>query len=133
MINNWKHHELYMDFSNINVYPGRPSDIDMFYIGKHNFLIIGEIKNGELCELKEGQRNLLERLINNWKYDGVILYITHDKMVENGDRKVDVSKCKVEEYYYKGKWRIPKQYTEVQNAFDKLINKTKEKSNEYRM
>lgn len=44
MIRDWNEHSLHMDFSNIETSPGKPSDVDMWYISKSNFLIIGEIK-----------------------------------------------------------------------------------------
>ena len=97
-----------------------PSDIDMFYIGKKDILIIGEIKN-EKGSLKDGQRRLLEKVVDNWQNDAMCLFITHDKYVQNGDTKVDVPNCYVKEYYWKkaGKWIIPKEPTKVIDVLDK--------------
>lgn len=65
MIRNWNEHSLYMDFSEMATDSRpQPSDIDMFYLGANNTLILGEIKN-ERGELKDGQRRLLERLAVN--------------------------------------------------------------------
>lgn len=96
-----------------------PSDIDMFFIGKDKFLIIGEIKN-ERGTLTDGQRRLLELLINGWKYDGLAIFITHDKYVQNGDREVDVSECYIKELYWKslGKWVLPKHPTKVKDIIE---------------
>ena len=109
-----------MDFSNISTKYGRPSDIDMWYIAD-NFLIIGEIKN-EKGTFTDGQRNLLKKLIDNHKGGGTVLFITHDKDVHRGDRFVDVSRCQVAEYYWHGKWYVPKKPTTVNEAFTKLLD-----------
>ena len=60
MIKNWDFHNLYMDYSSMYNTNDHPSDIDMFYIGKDNILIIGEIKN-EKGKLLKGQRKILEK------------------------------------------------------------------------
>lgn len=117
MINNWKYHDLHMDFSSMYEGNRHPSDIDMIYVGRSRFLIIGEIKN-ECGTLKDGQRRLLENIVNGWKYDGLCMYITHDKYAQYGDTEVDVSECYVKEIYYKktGKWSIPKRQTQVKEV-----------------
>ena len=114
MIKNWVQHDLYMDFSNMDYGRGQPSDIDMFYIGKNNTLIIGEIKN-ERGHFSDWQKNLLTTIADNYKYDAIIIYINHDKRVEDGDKFVDISLCEVKEVYYNKskKWRIPKHVTYV--------------------
>ena len=119
MIRDWEEHNLHMDFSNINTSPGKPSDVDMWYISKANFLIIGEIKNAK-GTFTQGQKYLLTRLIDNHKGGGAILYITHNKDVHKGDKFVDVSKCQVTEYYWQGKWRTPRKPTTVNEAFKVL-------------
>ncbi len=110
-----------------------PSDIDMFYIGKNNTLVIGEIKN-ECGKLMDGQRHLLERLINGWTYDGICLFITHNKYVQNGDKKVDVPSCYVKEYYLKNKtsWSKPKSDITVKEVLELYWDETQDdKSNRY--
>ena len=109
-----------MDFSNIYTKQGKPSDVDMWYITPSNFLIIGEIKNSK-GTFTEWQRALLTRIVDNHKGGGTVLYITHNQDVHQGDRVVDVSHCKVAEYYWQGKWHIPKKYTTVNDAFRVLI------------
>ena len=101
-----------------------PSDLDMVYIGKDNFLIIGEIKN-ERGSLSHGQRRLLESFITGWKSDGMAIYITHDKYVQNGDKTVDVSECYVQEIYYKQirVWLQPKRPTKVKEIIEHYRNK----------
>lgn len=121
MIRDWQEHSLYMDFSNIDTPYGKPSDVDMWYISHSNFLIIGEIKNGK-GYFTDGQKRLLAKLIDNHKGGGTILYITHDRDVHRGDRFVDVSKCQVAEYYWHGKWYVPKQPITVNEAFAKLLD-----------
>ena len=120
MIRNWEEHGLHMDFSNIRVPQGRPSDVDLWYIDRSGFLIIGEIKNAK-GTFTDAQKYLLAKLVDNHKGGGTILYITHHRDVHQGDTIVDVSRCKVEEYYWHGKWIKPKQYTTVNEAFDKLL------------
>lgn len=121
MIRNWQEHQLNMDFSNIETPQGKPSDIDMWYISKTNFLIIGEIKN-EMGYFTDSQKWLLAKLIDQHKGGGTILYITHEKDVHKGDRFVDVSKCQVAEYYWHGKWYVPRQPITVNEAFAKLLD-----------
>lgn len=114
MIKNWVQHDLYMDFSNMDYGRGQPSDIDMFYIGKDNTLIIGEIKN-ERGHFSDWQKKLLTTIADNYKYNAIILFIQHNKRVEDGDKSVDITYCEVKEIYYKNekKWRIPKHMTFV--------------------
>ena len=118
MIRNWNYHNLYMDYSSYANTNNHPSDIDMFYIGKDKTLIVGEIKN-ELGKLVGGQRKLYEQLIDGWKYDGIALFIVHDKYVQRGDTKVDVPNCLVREYYYKGKWHQPQRDLKVMEVLEK--------------
>ena len=114
MIKNWDFHDLHMDFSSMYSGSDHPSDIDMVYIGKQNTLIIGEIKH-ESGSLKNGQRRLLEKFVNNWKWSAFAIYITHDKLYQNGDREVNVADCFVREIYTKSerKWRHPKRMVTV--------------------
>ncbi len=118
MIKNWNFHNLYMDYSSYTESNNHPSDIDMFYIGKNNTLIVGEIKN-ERGRLIGGQRKLYEKICNNWKYDAIALFIIHDKYVQKGDKKVDVPNCTIREYYYKGNWHIPIEETKVRDVLKK--------------
>lgn len=92
-----------------------PSDLDMYYLTRDNFLIIGEFKN-ETGKL-DSQKYFLERLINGWKHDGLVFYMTHDSYVQNGDGYVDVPACYVKEIYWKqeGVWRTPKRPTKVED------------------
>ena len=125
MIKNWNFHNLYMDYSSMYKGNNHPSDIDMFYLGKDNTLILGEIKN-EKGKLMNGQRKLLERIINGWNGDGLILFIVHDKYVQNGDKKVDVPECYIREYYWKrnNKWQVPKDNIKVKEVLEIYRNET---------
>lgn len=117
-IRNKNYLNLHLDFSSYTDTNDHPSDIDMSYIvPKDNTWIIGEIKNKD-GELKEGQRCLLEKYVNNWKNDAICLFITHDKYFQNGDRVVYVMDCQVREFYYKyeQRWRKPRQYTKVKDV-----------------
>lgn len=118
MIRNWNYHNLYMDYSSYVDTNNHPSDIDMFYIGKDQTLIVGEIKN-ELGKLIGGQRKLYEQLVDGWKYDAMALFIVHNKYVQRGDTKVDVPNCLVREYYYKGKWHQPQKELKVMDVLKK--------------
>ena len=109
MIRNWEEHNLRLDFSGMRFGKAQPSDVDMFFIGKHNTLVVGEIKN-ERGELKYGQRRLLEKLVDFWRFDAIALFIQHDKYVQYGDEVVDVSSCPVVEYYYHKQWHTPRTY-----------------------
>ena len=124
MIKHWNFHNLYMDYSSMYG-KDHPCDIDMLYIGKDDILIIGEIKN-EQGRLRNGQRKLLEKVINNWKYDGICLYITHDKYVQLGDTKVDVPECYVKEYYWKQakRWFKPREKLKVKDVLNKYKQTT---------
>lgn len=108
-----------MDFSKFDLKVGRPSDIDLFYIGENKTLIIGEIKN-EIGSLSNGQRHLMENLVDNWKYKGACLFIQHSEYVENDSKSVDVSKCLVTEYYINHQWKKPKKPLLAQDAILKL-------------
>lgn len=115
MIKNWDHHDLHMDFSSMYQGKNHPSDIDMVYIGKDKFLIVGEIKN-EQGRLTDGQRRLLQTFVDGWEAKGIAIYITHDKYVQYGDTDVNVAECYVQEIYYKGRgWTHPKRRTTVRD------------------
>lgn len=96
----------------------QPSDIDMLFIGKRNALVIGEIKN-ERGELGYGQRRLLEKLVDFWRFDAIAIFIQHSKYVQNGDDVVDIAHCPVVEYYYKKKWHQPRTYTTAYDVIRK--------------
>lgn len=96
-----------------------PSDIDMFYLCKDDTLIIGEIKSTR-GHFGDGQRNLITRILNAHKGDAVGLYITHDNLVQRGDKTVDVSRCPVREIYIKSEkqWRFPTRPVTVREVLD---------------
>ena len=133
MIKNWKYHELYMDFSSMFDGNDHPSDIDMFYLCKDNTLILGEIKS-KFGTFNEGQRVLLTKVLRMHKGDSVGLFITHDKLVQNGDKVVDVSQCWVREIYIKkeGRWRKPKKAVTVKQILNYYKKRARAKTeNEY--
>lgn len=125
-IKNWKEKEVYMDFSSMYDGNDHPSDIDLFYIGKdregRDVLIVGEMKYGNTL-IKEGQRRLLEAFVDKYNGTAIILYITHHANVYEGETRVDVSRCIVEEYYYRpdgrtGKWVTPRERLTVREVID---------------
>lgn len=114
-----------MDFSSYTDGNDHPSDIDMFYLCDDETLIIGEIKN-ERDHLGKGQRRLLTRLLEDHKGDAVGLFITHNKLVQNGDKVVDVMRCPVKEIYVKKehRWRFPKRPITVKEVLNYYKEKT---------
>lgn len=123
MIKNYQRQQLQMDFST-GMGNDHPSDIDLFYIAKQNgqpVLILGEIKN-EHGTFSEGQRKVLQQVADNFRYRAFIIYITHNKRVEEGDVRVDVMNCPVSEIYENGKWQIPSCKVTVKRFLD-LIKK----------
>lgn len=125
-IKNWDFQGLHMDFSSMFEGNDHPSDIDMMYLTKNDYLIIGEIKN-ELGTLYKGQRTLLEKLVTGWKGDGMAMLIIHNKFWQQGDRFVDVPECKVAELFYKGmgRWTLPKRETKVKEILDYYMRQQK--------
>lgn len=115
-----------MDFSS-GMGNNHPCDVDMFYIARdllgNQVFILGEIKN-EHGTFGKGQRNILQNLADNLKSRAIVLYITHNKRVENGDTRVDVMNSPIMEIYENGKWLPPSQTISVKN-FIKLVEKGK--------
>lgn len=120
MIKNWNYKNLHLDYSSMYEGNNHPSDIDMFYLTRDETLILGEIKNESYN--KDGwekQKKVLQKVIDNYKKEALYLFIVHNKYVQKGDTKVDVPNCQVKEYYYKGKWRIPTEFTTVKKVLEK--------------
>lgn len=118
-VNNWDYNNLKLDFGSMYVDKDHPGDIDLFYIARDNTLLIGEIKN-ERGRLKVGQRGILERLANGWKYNAMVLFIRHDSYVQRGAKSVNVGDCYVDEVFIKkeGAWRYPKRPITVKEVID---------------
>ena len=130
MIDNWNYHSLHMDFSSSFPDSNHPSDIDMFYLTPDGDLVLGEIKN-QRGILRPGQRHILERLAEGWGRDAIVLYITHDKFYQNGDRRVDVGSCLVKQIYYKTKhdWRTPREPTTVRQVIEHYMEAREDGTN----
>lgn len=120
MIRDWEEHNLHMDFSQIAVPKGKPSDIDMWYILPNGFVILGEIKNHN-GQFKPFQKQLLSRLVDELQNGGTILYIIHDKDVHMGATEVNIANCLVQEYYWNGEWIEPQVPITVNNAIKKIM------------
>lgn len=120
MIRDWDEHNLHMDFSNINVPHGKPSDIDMWYILPSGFVILGEIKNHS-GQFKPFQKQLLCRLVDELQNGGTILYIIHDQDVHMGATEVNIANCLVQEYYWQGEWIEPRVPITVNKAIQKIM------------
>ena len=98
-IGNWNRKSLEVDYSSCDIGFGHPSDIDFFYIGRNHTLVLGEIKNEQGVFTKK-QQSLYKEIADNHNADVIVLYMTHNKRVENGDRVVDIADCKVRAIYY---------------------------------
>ena len=123
MIKSYQRQQLQMDFST-GMGNDHPSDIDLYYMANQNgqpVLVLGEIKN-EHGTFSKGQRKVLQILADNFKHKAFIIYITHNKRVEEGATKVDVMNCPVSEIYADGKWQIPSCDVTVKRFID-LIKK----------
>jgi len=123
MIKNYQRQQLQMDFST-GMGNDHPSDIDMFYMANQNglpVLILGEIKN-EHGTFGKGQRKVLQQVADNFRHRALIIYITHNKRIEEGATKVDVMNCPVSEIYENGKWQTPSCKVTVKRFID-LIKK----------
>jgi len=95
----WDRKSLKIDYSSCNVGYGQPSDIDFFYVGANHTLVLGEIKN-EYGTFTKKQQELYREIADHHNADVIILYMTHNKKVEDGDEVVDIADCKVEAIYY---------------------------------
>lgn len=109
MIRNREEQLLFMDYGNVCV---PCSDIDIMHVTKGGTLVLGEIKN-EHGKLDGAQRDILARIVDNYKPYGIVIFITHSERVQDGADSVDVSACKVKEYYWNGRWRKPNEETTV--------------------
>lgn len=98
-IADWDRKQLKIDYSSCNVGFGQPSDIDLFYVGANHTLVLGEIKN-KYGTFTKKQQDLYREIADHHNADVIILYITHDKRVEDGDEVVDIADCEVEAIYY---------------------------------
>lgn len=120
LVNRWDRKSLQVDYSSCNVGYGQPSDIDLFYVGKKHTLVLGEIKN-EYGTFTLKQQKLYREIADYHKADVIILYITHNKRVEDGDEVVDIADCKVEAIYYNKEgigFRKPKKEVSVRDIIE---------------
>ena len=125
MIKNWKQHSLYMNFKKCDVGNEQPSDIDMVYLSKHGDLVIGEIKNETAFirrTLNKAQFKRLKGIADKYINNALIIYISHNKYVENGDEEVDISQCEVKYVYYNRtkKLKVPKYRLNVKQFLEKV-------------
>lgn len=116
MIKNWDFAKLKLDYSSMYPRSNHPSDIDMIYVGKHNFLVLAEIKN-EQKELGWIQRKILQSIVDSWQADGIAVFAQHNKYVQNEDTEVDVPALFIKEMYPKkeGAWRTPRTPTKIED------------------
>ena len=125
MIKKQEYHSLLMDYSSMYQGNNHPSDIDMFYLGKDECLILGEIKNERYNPKNwENQKKLLEPVIDNYTKEAICLFIVHNRYAQNGDKVVNVPECYVKEYYYKkphykAKWATPREKIKVKEVLEK--------------
>lgn len=124
MIKNWELFNKNMHFENIRTGDYQPYDIDLCYINS-SFMVLGEIKH-EYGTFQSWQREKYQTIIDNMNIqNAIVIFITYSEKIEDVVRDIDVSKCKVKEYYLKGLkgWHKPKKPTSVQEVFDYMRNK----------
>ena len=101
-VNHREYYALYMDFDSLRDAKIFPSDIDMIYKCRDNYIIIGEIKyKGN--RVKGMQEVVLTNLIDEHESGGCLMEIEHMTRVQDKDT-VDVADCKVTRAYFDGKW-----------------------------
>ena len=93
-----------LDFTGVENGKIHPTDIDAVLEFDNQVLILMEVKRIH-NEIPTGQRLVLERICDSWHTDkSVVLFVTHNFKNENID--IPLSECKVEKFYYKGKWHL---------------------------
>lgn len=101
------------DFTSLRWRNITPTDIDAFVdFGGKAFVVIETKRKGNA--LPNGQRLAIERLIDALSVSGaaaIALIAEHE-----AEEDIDVSKCTVVEYRFKGRWRKPRSVSEVQEA-----------------
>lgn len=101
----------------------QPTDIDAILQYKGLFYLICEVKyNGKDVPL--GQRICLENMTDDFNIAGKeAMAIVADHYVDDEDEPVQLAECIVREYYWDGKWRVPKKQMTVKDAYDWAIVK----------
>jgi hypothetical protein len=99
-----------------------PTDIDglIEYHGKAYLIIEVKLNN---TRVSFGQRLALERLTDDLLRPSMCIIAMHE--IENPLEDIDVAKCLVSEYRFKGEWRIPKVQRNVRELIEiflKLID-----------
>lgn len=110
-----------IDFKGVEFGKVHPTDIDcvLEFDGKH--LILIEVKKAG-NNIPMGQKNVLERIANNWRGNSIVLKVEHEC---DEHRDIPIQQCLLTLYYYKGKWHKPKKnkiLTEVIHDLLKMWN-----------
>jgi len=106
-----------LDFTGVENGKIHPTDIDAVLEFDNEALILIEVKRIN-NHIPTGQRLVLERICDSWHTDKcVVLYVTHN--FKNDKIDIPLSECKVEKFYYKGKWHT----TTDDNDFVKTLNR----------
>jgi hypothetical protein len=106
-----------LDFTGVENGKIHPTDIDAVLEFDNEALILIEVKRINNY-IPTGQRLVLERICDSWHTDKcVVLYVTHN--FKNDKIDIPLSECKVEKFYYKGKWHT----TTDDNDFVKTLNR----------
>lgn len=136
MIKDWNRQKLEIDYHNIKVPSGKPSDIDFVYVEPHyrgnfpRYAILAEIKNeiGEFTDFQRYLYSMYTELLEKAGVDVYTFYLNHHKYVEKGDTNVDASSdCIVKEVYDTKlhEWCKISETLTFQQALDKIIDKYK--------
>ena len=104
------------DFKGLLIGKITPTDIDGVIEYQNKAYIFIEIKYKDK-DLPYGQKLALERLSNDVIKAGkssIVLVVEHD--IDDTSESVDVSSCKIRNYYFNKKWLIPKNEITVGEA-----------------
>jgi hypothetical protein len=96
-----------------------PTDIDG-HIDFHNKCAVWLELKYLNTPLKHGQRQALERAVTNSRIPSICIIGEHDLQPEND---IPAHLCKMREYFYKGKWHIPKEQYTIKRMTDEFVGK----------
>jgi|TARA_B100000780_G_scaffold138947_1_gene97277 hypothetical protein len=118
LIRNKKQIKQGIDFSGIKNGAIHPSDIDAVLEFNNEALILIEVKR-KGNTLPTGQRLLLERISDSWHTKKVVsLFLTHENYDPN--ELIELHKCKLDKYYWNGKWLTPQTEKDLVTILNEL-------------
>jgi len=106
------------DFTGLQYGKITPTDLDGFVDFGNKIFVLIECKGGD-AKMPYGQQLALERLVDNSKVKSLLIVARWEKLSKGF---IDVSKCKVTQIRFAGKWhKIPK--TTVREIVDRFVEK----------